>query len=141
MNIGIDGKAYKIIDVNCYFTKFNAVFLELKEIIFKDGYGKLTYGESQNFYLFEDDSGVESLIIDYWEDMAFNNSDEFVTIVGANNLVNWATSEINAIKDFCHELAGNPENHFHNPESNVHDFDEEEFEEIYGFVPTIAYKS
>ena len=131
------------------------VFIFTQKNLEETGYGKRIRLGGKKFYFFANVDEAGDVVKEYWEDLALNDPEEFVSIVGYDRVIQWARSGIGY--DTWLENTGNtPEDFWGNYDhrsytlsfsfprrldmsqsENIEDY----LREICGFVPTIAYRT
>lgn len=116
----------------------------------KGGYLPLIEEGRAEYYLAEDHDEAGKAARKYWKDLAENDPEEFVTLVGKETLVKWAmgqragpgSTQVRNLEEWLDLWLDTPEEEFagyDGEECDVTDADEELIEEL-GFTPTVAYR-
>ena len=130
--IKIDGKK---IEVNNILT-----YGDLPELETDDG----------DFYVAENSEQAGKLAREYWEDMARNDTSEFVAMVSEDTLISWAlgkyawpgSSQVKSLEDWLDLWLDTPEEYWAGYDSEERDVNEASpdlIEEL-GYSPTVAYR-
>jgi hypothetical protein len=140
------------------------------QIIHMEGYAILNL-PSQIYYLFSDPEVAGEKAREYWEDLAENDPEELAAVVGVKALVAWAkgkwyaagTTSVQSLDCWFELWEEDPAQHWArydgeehevffdmnservNPDGSMKKYDEDEvnekLEEVFGFIPKIAYRS
>lgn len=87
--------------------------------LFGVGYPMIKDG-NRMWYVFQDREAAGQAAREHWEDMAFHERDEFVLMVGADNLVSWCLGEyagpgqekVKSLDEWFDVVADHPEEEF-----------------------------
>ena len=121
----------------------------------------------QEFFIFEDTEAAGDRAREYWEELAIEDADLFLSLVGAKNVLTWALGgcagpdyrQVNSLEDWLDLWLHRPEEHwgkYDDQESLIlfsHDnhtgmnedgakkqLTDDDLKELFGFVPTVAYR-
>lgn len=127
--IKIDGELYRISSI------FDNGLLPL-----------ITTEEGQEFYLAKDSETAGEKAVEYWQDMKYNDREEFRCIIGEERLRQWSLGKsdsfgISSFKNFCKIVATVPEEDFASYDHIERSVDRigRAVDEL-GFIPTVAYR-
>ncbi len=123
MRIKIDGEIYAVSKILEY------------------GYLPLIIVGEKDFYLARDSKAAGDALREYWEDMANDNPEELVALVGTKQIVSWAFGVGQDLSDWIDLKEENPADDWSGwqEELTVAVCGRKLAEEL-GFVPTVAYR-
>lgn len=107
---------------------------------------------NREFLLLEDSDSAGSAVRKRWEDMAKHDKKEFICIIGEERLLQWAMGDsdsfgISSFDEFLDRVESVPEEEIasYDLEQRNADFlsdaERDRFENEFGFVPTVAYRT
>lgn len=131
MRIKIDGTIYVVDDV----TNYDIPMIEIDDM---------------EFYLFENSKAAGEEARRYWEDLAQDDAEELVCMIGQETLVSWAlgqyagpgSTKVKSLEEWFDLWLDTPEEQWasYDSKESIVDVCGRKLEEELGFVPTVAYR-